>query len=278
MAAYCSASWINLSGAKRVIKALVNGLFSESISINSRGLSYGDGLFETISIVNGSPEFIDFHLERLSSDCDRLRISCDINAIRRDIFSLLKHADGNRHVIKVLVTRAESGRGYKPTFDIVADRIVILDALAISDIRHSQLGVKLKLCNHRLGINADLAGIKHLSRLENVMARSEWSSLDIVEGLVMDSAGELQTPALHRCGVAGIMRRVILDQIAPSLQIKTRVKDLYLKDVFASEELFMCNSLIGIWPVVAIGCHHKTIGKLTRSIQGSLANKDFEGA
>ena len=294
MAAYCSASWINLSGAKRVIKALVNGLFSESISINSRGLSYGDGLFETISIINGCPEFIEFHLERLSSDCDRLRISCDINAIRQDIFSLLKHADGNRHVIKVLVTRAESGRGYKPTFDLAADRIVILDVLAISDRRHSQLGVKLKLCNHRLGINADLAGIKHLSRLENVMARSEWSSLDIVEGLVMDSAGhvvegtmsnvflvkdgELQTPALHRCGVAGIMRRVILDQIAPSLQIKTRVKDLYLKDVFASEELFMCNSLIGIWPVVAIGCHHKTIGKLTRSIQGSLANKDFEGA
>ena len=126
------------------------------------------------------------------------------------------------------------------------------------------------------------------------MARSEWGSPDIAEGLVMDTAGhivegtmsnvflvqqgELQTPALNRCGVAGIIRRVILEHIAPQLDLKPRVKDVYLKDVFAAEELFVCNSLIGIWPVVAIGCHHKPIGTLTRAIQNSLLNRVSESA
>ncbi|MEH6556796.1 MAG: aminodeoxychorismate lyase [Oceanicoccus sp.] len=277
-----------------MIAALINGQLSKTVSINSRGLNYGDGLFETINVVNGFPEFLDRHLERLRVDCDRLQIDCDLDAVRQDILSILGHASGSKHVVKVLITRAASGRGYKPVFGLSADRIVLLDTLPVANNNYIQSGVKLKLCNHRIGINTDLAGIKHLSRLENVMARSEWTDSNTAEGLVMDSVGhviegtmsnvflvqrgELQTPSLARCGVAGIIRGVILEQIAPQLGLKTQVKDIYLKDILAADELFICNSLIGIWPVVAIGCHHKSIGKLTRTIQHSLTNRASERA
>lgn len=268
---------------------MIDGQLSKTVSVNSRGLNYGDGLFETINVVNGFPEFLDRHLERLRVDCDRVQIICDFDAVRQDILSILSHATESRHVVKVLVTRAASGRGYKPGFGLSASRIVLLDTLPAANNNYIQSGVKLKLCNHRIGINTDLAGIKHLSRLENVMARSEWTDSDIAEGLVMDSVGhviegtmsnvflvqqgELQTPSLARCGVAGIIRGVILEQIAPQLGLKTRIKDIYLKDVLSADELFICNSLIGIWPVVAIGCHHKSIGTLTRTIQHSLTER-----
>lgn len=277
-----------------MIKALVNGHLSQTVSINSRGLHYGDGLFETIHVVDRCPEFLDLHLERLTVDSNRLRLSCDLDAVRQDIFSILKHAHGIRHVIKVLVTRAESGRGYNPGVGLTDNRIVLLDTLPAADNSNSLSGVRLKLCDHRIGINTSLAGIKHLSRLENVMARSEWNCSEIAEGLVMDSAGhvvegtmsnvflvrqgELQTPSLNRCGVAGIIRRVILEKIAPQMGLKTRVKDVYLKDILAAEELFICNSVIGIWPVVAIGCHHKAIGELTGAIQNSLIERAAERA
>lgn len=275
-----------------MIKALVNGRVSQTIGVTNRGLNYGDGLFETIKVVDGHPEFFDLHMCRLKADCDRMRIACDLAAVRDDVARIIQDFPRNNHVIKVIVARGESGRGYKPSFRQAADRIVLLDTLPTAATKNEQAGVKVKLCDHRIGINNDLAGIKHLSRLENVVARSEWSNSEIAEGLVMDSSGhivegtmsnlflvrhgELVTPSLQRCGVAGIIRQVILEVIAPQLGLKPRVKDIVLSDLYAAQELFICNSIIGIWPVVNVGCHHKVIGKLTRKIQKMLISKASE--
>jgi 4-amino-4-deoxychorismate lyase len=138
-------------------------------------------------------------------------------------------------------------------------------------------GVAVRLCNTRLAINPVLAGIKHLSRLENVLARNEWHDSTIVEGLMMDTAGHLVegtmsnifvlsggrliTPALTRCGVEGIIRQIIIEQLAPALSIPLVIRDMDISDVIKADSVFICNSLIGICPVRNIGCHHKRIDK-----------------
>jgi 4-amino-4-deoxychorismate lyase len=116
----------------------------------------------------------------------------------------------------------------------------------------------------RLGNQPRLAGIKHLNRLENVLAAAESNAADIAEGLLMDkdenviggtrsnlflvSRGKLVTPDLSRCGVAGVQRDRVIAWAARH-DIALQVRDIRLDEVLHADELFLVNSVIGIWPI-----------------------------
>jgi 4-amino-4-deoxychorismate lyase len=150
----------------------------------------------------------------------------------------------------------------------------------------------VRLCEARLGSNLQLAGIKHLNRLEQVLARQEWEEPDIREGLLLDEEGHviegtmsnlfavkrgtLVTPDLTRCGVAGIMRTVVMEQ-AGHLGLDVSVKPLPLADVEQADELFLTNSLIGIWPVIGLENRTWSTGPVSRQLQKRLANMKTEG-
>ena len=132
-----------------------------------------------------------------------------------------------------------------------------------------------------------LAGLKHLNRLEQVLARAEWQDTAYAEGLLCDTSGrviegvfsnlflikdgELITPDLSRCGVAGVMRAEILQQ-AQSLGISQTVRDVSYAELVAADEVFVCNSLYGIWPVCALATHDWPVGPLTRKLQGLVSH------
>ncbi|ARN75538.1 aminodeoxychorismate lyase [Oceanicoccus sagamiensis] len=266
--------------------ALVNGSFSRSIDSRDRGLAYGDGLFETIKINAGHPEFLSLHLRRLQWGCARLGIDCDVSVIESDIEKILPVASTQAAVLKIIITRESGGRGYQPDANAGFNRILRVEGLTSDYAVEASQGVAVRLCDTRLGINPQLAGIKHLSRLENVLARAEWRDKAITEGLMFDSDGRLVegtmsnvfivkdkvllTPRLHRCGVNGVIRQLLIEQLAPSLKLSCDTADVVLEDIYQAEEVFICNSLMGIVPVVTIGCHTKTIGDITRSLQQSL--------
>lgn len=149
-----------------------------------------------------------------------------------------------------------------------------------------------RICLTRLGQNTALAGIKHLNRLEQVLARREWGDPDIREGLLLDAEGNvvegtmsnlfaiqgstLVTPDLTRCGVAGIMRTVVLEQAA-GLGLGVSVQPLPLAEVEQADELFLTNSLIGVWPVIGLGNCTWVMGAVTRQLQERLTNLKTEG-
>ena len=268
------------------LNTLVNGHYSNSVSVENRGLAYGDGVFETIRLERGQAVFLDRHLRRLQRACDRLRIRCDCAVIRDDLDRLLSAGEYRCGVIKITVTRGSSGRGYGADFCAASQRIVSVQAVDIDNTRQQHQGVVTRLCDTRLSINPQLAGLKHLCRLENVLARSEWSDADIAEGLMLDTDGrliegtasnlflvrdnKLSTASLHRCGVDGVTRQVIIEQLLPSLGLACDIADLAVDDVYRADEMFLCNSLMGVWPVIAIGCHKKRIGSVTIAVQQAL--------
>jgi 4-amino-4-deoxychorismate lyase len=145
-------------------------------------------------------------------------------------------------------------------------------------------GVVLRICTTRLGSNPALAGLKHLNRLEQVLARAEWGESDgIQEGLMLDaegsvvegtmtnlfaapSGGPLLTPDLSHAGVAGVMRRHIIEQAAVA-GIQVQVRRINPGELMDQHELFVCNSLIGVWPVACLGERRYTVGPLTRLAQ-----------
>ena len=239
---------------------LVNGVApadaSQAIAADDRGLQYGDGLFETALLIDGRVRFLDDHLERLFRGCERLGIQApDRQALLDEIAQV--SAAANRGVLKIVVSRGAGGRGYRPPAPSAATRIVALHALKETP----QQALKLRWCETRLGRNARLAGIKHLNRLEQVLAQSEWREGEFGEGLMMDTEGELVcatagnvfavrdgaliTPDLRFCGVQGIMRAQVL-KTAAKLRFSVSEEPLWPHDLEAASEIFITNAVRGI--------------------------------
>ena len=267
----------------------VNGKPGMQVATTDRGLLYGDGIFETISVHAGKPRFWPRHMARLQTGCHRLGISrVDLAQLRSEVDELLQvAAPTGSLILKLIITRGVGQRGYWPDPDAQPTRILQLFEWPPGGA--DQDGIRATLCTLRLGNNPQLAGIKHLNRLEQVLARGEWDDPDIDEGLLLDQEGRviegtmsnlflvkdglLQTPDLTRCGVAGIMRAVILDR-AMAAGIETRVCDLQLDDLYQADELFVCNSLFGIRPILAVNSNRYPHGDITRQLQFQLHDYD----
>jgi 4-amino-4-deoxychorismate lyase len=265
----------------------VNGITQDWIPALDRAVQYGDGLFETVRVRNAEPEFLARHLRRLRSGCERLRFpAIPWEKLLAEAAELAgQMPDG---VLKIILTRGLGERGYRFGPDQEATRLLVLACMPHSHADLAQRGILVTRCNTRLCAQPLLAGIKHLNRLEQVLARAEWDDPGIHEGLLLDHddyviegtmsnifvvrGGTLLTPALTRCGVAGIMRSVIMD-LARTLGIETEIRPLTLQQVQGSSEVFVCNSLIGIWPVRKIeGLADYPIGPLTQALAAALTS------
>jgi 4-amino-4-deoxychorismate lyase len=259
------------------VHSLVNGREQEQISIGDRGLQYGDGLFETLCVRAGQARYWERHMARLHAGCTRLGLPPP--DVRRLHFELGRLTRQQPHgAAKILLTRGSGGRGYHPPAEIEVNRIVRY--LPCPEIRTE--GVRLARCSTTLGRNPRLAGIKHLNRLEQVLASRELAGLGADEGLLADSEGlviegtrnnlflvrqgELITPDLGQCGVAGVLRSLVLDTCATA-GIACHIRKVTWSDLEEAEELFMTNSLMGIQPVTQWEGRVLSVGERTRQLQ-----------
>lgn len=259
---------------------LINGQARSDIEAADRGLQYGDGLFETIAVCDGRTALYSAHLRRLEEGCRRLAIPMPKREILdRETAVLCRRI--SRGVLKIIVTRGGGGRGYRPPLRPEPTRVLSLHPWPDYPALFAEYGITLRICRTSLGQNPHLAGMKHLNRLEQVLARSEWDDPTIPEGLMLDCQGQviggtmsnlfivqensLQTPELNNCGVAGVMREFILKQ-AFALGLKVIVRPLILADLKKAEELFVCNSLIGLWPVRRLGEIQYPLGQVTQRL------------
>lgn len=244
---------------------LVNGR-ETGVDPADRGLAYGDGLFETMAAADGRIRWLDYHLERLEHGCRRLAIDPpDRGLIGAEIAAHCPHA--GRAIVKLIVTRGPGERGYRPPAAPKITRILGFSAWPEYPRSHYTDGIRVRVCALRLGLSPALAGLKHLCRLEQVLAHVELRGHDVEQGLLLDTTervvggsssnvfavrgGELLTPAVTRNGIAGVMRRVVLET-ARQVDLTPREVDLTLSDLNGAEELFVTNALIGIWPVARL--------------------------
>lgn len=263
----------------------VNGRPDAALSPLERGLHYGDGLFETIACLGGRPRFLNLHLERLARGCTRLGIEFpDREELRREI--LAAAAEAPSAIVKVLLTRGPAvARGYATTGSEQPTRLT-LRYRREDEPRNAQDGVRVRTAALRLGENPALAGLKHLNRLEQVLARREWSDGAIAEALMFSSSGRLvsgvmsnvflvegarlRTPLLDRCGVAGVMRQVVLREAARA-GIAAEEAPLDAGDLARARELFLTSAVIGLRPVRVLDGRACEIGAVTRELQQRLA-------
>ena len=240
----------------------VNGVLGAALPAHDRGALYGDGVFRTLVVRERRPVCWGRHYARLAEDCSRLALPCppaadllaDLAALSRD------RPDG---VVRITVTRGTGGRGYKIPSSLTPNRVVSLSPPPLATEVGGQ-GVTLRLCRLRLAHQPRLAGVKHLNRLENVLARAEWDDPAVSEGLLLDTEDRviegvmsnvflrrgttLVTPELSRCGVAGVTRDRVLEA-APALGLQAEVRAVTLAELRDADEVLLTNSVIGVWQV-----------------------------
>jgi 4-amino-4-deoxychorismate lyase len=264
---------------------LVDGRPAAAVDARDRGLHYGDGVFETIACIDGAPEYWEAHLARLARGCGRLGIPLpDGDRLAADARRLCAGHSGDS-VLKVIVTRGAGARGYRTAVSARPVSILLHGPWPAVPPRFTTAGVAVRVCDLRLARQPALAGIKHLNRLEQVLARREWTDDTWQEGVLCDAGGRviegiasnlflvqggrLVTPDLSDCGVAGIVRGRLL-AIAGQAGFAAEVRPVPLEELHGADEIFLTNSLIGIWPVTRLEGRRLAVGPATRRLMDLL--------
>jgi 4-amino-4-deoxychorismate lyase len=275
----------------RTHRYLINGDSSQTISPLDRGFAYGDGVFRTMVMRHGMPENWPLHYQKLVADCAVIGIVCpSAELLISDLQQLFLQgnvATNSAEVAKIIISRGEGERGYAPPAITMPSRVVIQSSMPNYGAANYVRGVHLHLCATQVAQQAQLAGIKHLNRLDNVLARMEWRDESIFDGVMTDASGnviectmsnifarfddQLITPDLSQCGVAGITRQRII-WLESTLGLSVEVERLSLPRLLEADEVIICNSLYGAFQVHTIGAKHWPQHALAATIRKVLAH------
>ncbi|WP_161569522.1 aminodeoxychorismate lyase [Veronia nyctiphanis] len=242
----------------------VNGKETLDINVMDRGLQYGDGCFTTVFLNDSAPMDWPLHLERLRLSTTRLHIPFDNwSLLEYWVKNACSKVDEARLVLKIVITRGKGGRGYSPNGCNDPSVIISLSAFPDHYDCWQSKGIRLELLNTKLGLSP-LAGLKHLNRLEQVMAKSELDALDAEDGVLCDINGfmietsasnlfwrkgnRIFTPTLKYSGVEGIMKqKVVLAAEEEGLSVEEVLHKP--ESLLDADEIFITNTLMGLVPV-----------------------------
>jgi len=265
---------------------LINGKEQSHVDVSDRGLAYGDGLFETIEIADEKAIHWHRHIERLRLGCQVLGLTCpDENILAQECDRLI--AGITKGIIKIIITRGATGRGYRPSQNPNTTRILSIHPWPKIPAVYYNEGIRLYSCETPASINCKLAGVKTLCRLDQVLAQSEWVEGEYEEGLMFDDnqlviegtktnvfiikQGTLHTPSLKCAGIKGIMREIVLE-IARVLNIPIIETEISKTEVIDADEIFVCNSIIKIWPVREYLNKQYAVGDITRKFINNIGH------
>lgn len=265
-------------GDNNMIECLINGEISTFVTATNRGLNYADGVFETLVVHSSRPRRWQAHMDRLGAGCERLGLVMPPQVVLlREVQTV--SAGLVDAVVKIVLTRDGQSRGYMPSENSNCDRIVSAHVYPSGVAELAEAGIKTRICELRLAIQPALGGIKHLNRLEQVLASAELRNSGVAEGILLDREDHvisaisaniflvmekrLLTPRLDHCGVRGVVRGQLLAGFGARCEQRRIMVDMLQE----ADEVFICNSVRGIVPVTAIDEQAYRIGPVTRELQ-----------
>ena len=227
----------------------------------NRGAMFGDGFFTTAVVNNGNVVNRDKHLARLKDSAERLNFNQwqdneHTYAIEQTIDKVAK--DYPSSVLRISCSRKQKERGYA-----IGDSASILCEIHVhSMVKFQHESCYLSLAETPISVNAKLAGIKHLNRLDNVLAASECESTDhevlmcnkenVICGsrsnLFIKLDGRWITPLINDCGIEGIMKSAVIENMK-KVGVECLSTILLKEELVNISSAFITNSIVGIWPV-----------------------------
>lgn len=236
---------------------LINGTF-QKISPFDRALQYGDGIFRTFVVENKKPRHWKQHYKKIVEDCRAIKITPPKEKILLSDIKLL-FKNNKKAVGKFIISRGVSERGYKFDDTITHNRFLTKTKMPVYPKEYFKFGVNLHVCKQKLYPSV-LSGVKHLNRLENIMARQEWKGDDYADGILLNQDGHviecissnifmrigkvIYTPKINNVGIKGVTREMIF-KIAAKLGFKIKEIIFNMEKLLKADEVFITNSLFG---------------------------------
>ncbi len=235
------------------------------IDPRDRGFLLGDGVFETFAATDGHVYRLAEHLARMRDGAALLGIPVPANDIERAVQAVLE-ANGlarGRAALRLTLSHGVGPRGLLAPAE--PQPVLLLTATAASDPPTTMTAVTVSV---RRNEHSPAASIKHMSYLDNVIARNEAARNGAAEALMLngagniaeasaanvfaiDSGGALVTPALTEGALPGVTRRAVIE-LAAGCGLDARETILSVERLAEAAEAFLTNSLIGVCPLVAL--------------------------
>lgn len=236
------------------------------VSVNDRGFMYGDGLFETLPVVNGRPFRLMPHLERLIRGADFLKIKSPFTPDQLQDFGrqLIEKNQMPDAILRVVLTRGPGERGYTPrpgghpTVAMTLHPVPTLERL---------VRWKLVTASYRILATDPLASFKTLNKLTHIMARMEALEKGADEALLLNTNGAVAETAsgnlfwvsrnrvctvpAGRGGLPGITRAVVLE-ICQALGLPTDQRIIKPEALRKAKGIFITQSVFGIVPITTL--------------------------
>jgi 4-amino-4-deoxychorismate lyase len=239
-----------------------------------------------VAVSAGRPLNWKWHYLRLAADCRTLSLRLPEEPV---LLQEMRRVAPGDATVKVIVTRGAATRGYAPVEGTPGTRVVAAFPAAHYPDRFARDGVRVRRCQLTLSEQPRLAGAKTLNRLENVLARGEWSDDSAAEGLLGDAAGRVvegtmsnvfiveagrvSTAALTRSGVIGAQRERARELLR-SAGYECVERDITWEELTAADEVFLTNSLIRLWPVVSMEASRWEVGPVARHLRQLIEADD----
>lgn len=269
------------------IASLVNGVKTQQIDIQNRGLAFGDGVFETMRLEKGTIPLLDLHKARLRSGLNALGLNYSDASLARDLaqlFDVVTQANVSTARVKLIVSRGQGGQGVIPSQDAGVDVAIIAYASTLT--AWVQPSVALKTSDVLIPHNTNLAGLKHLNRLDYVLAAQAAKPIGNEQVLLLDVAGNVVetlhhnvffilggnviTPALNRCGVNGVFKQFLMSVVLPETGGRIIERDINLAEAKRCDACFITNAYSGLTPVSGIDGQHFEGDALLAAISAEL--------
>ncbi len=253
-------------------QAWLNGQPIQQVSVLERGLLYGDGFFTTILCYRQQLLNWPAHWARIETSLARLQFAAlQQTTLLEQLAPVLASAPKQgAAIIKLLFSRGVGGRGYAAPSSAFPQCIAYLHSLVPGlQIEPHPLPPLMTLhvlfCQTPASQNTFLAGLKHLNRLDNVLARQEVEAGGFDEGLMFDSeqrviggtqsnlvlvnGNQALTPSLNRAGIQGtcLSRLRALD-----LALEWVETDLTRADLAQAQAAFLCNAVRGVQAIASL--------------------------
>jgi 4-amino-4-deoxychorismate lyase len=251
----------------------LDGAPTSALPLPDRGLDFGDGLFETLLLCRGNPLYIDSHLQRLQCGLQVLGFPDCVATAGQQLSAAadaVRDKDWRWAALRLTVSRGAGPRGYAPPLSS-RPRIIITATELDHDCARMGVPTSVSLATIRWPLQPALAGIKHLNRLEQVLASAERRNKGTDEAVMLDQQGQLVsvvagnlflvrgerllTPELDACGIAGTRRQLVMEHWGPGLGLEAEATRLTLENLASADEVFFSNSLLGVRPVASFGEH-----------------------
>ncbi len=251
---------------------------------------FGHGVFETMRIFKCDAPLLSYHVERLHKHSKKIHIQTDIQDLRERVtyfLSNIRPQNSQGGVLRLTVASGGSAGGYRINRASKPNCIISYRSLPTERKSRLSKGMKMRVCDYRLPSNPFLSGIKHLNRLDQILARSEWDE-QFDDGIMLDqydsvvettfgniffrSANGWVTPLIDECGIEGVMRSLIVKKIMPMMAESIEVRKVELHEIKDCSEWFVCNAVRGILPVSFLSPNISwSIGENTKKLRRALS-------